>query len=299
MREVESKGGPVMSRFTTWRVLVFGAGLYLVGLAVLVFTGNPNVFPTVVMIGSFLVPVAYVAFFHRRGHFSSLNAPRTALSFLYGGILGTLAAAIIEPLVVQRFSLGNAFLIGVIEEAAKILGVMILARRREHHLEIDGFILGAAAGMGFAAFESTGYAFTAFISSQGSLSATVGVTLLRGVLAPLGHGTWTAILASVLFRESRDRALSINLRVLGTFLLVVVLHALWDSLPPLVTALFGPGIDVFIAQAIVGIAGIAVLWLRWRESQRQLAAETAEAAAVAAAPPPASEESDEGGQAGG
>ncbi len=292
MHEVKSAVDRTRSRFTPWRVLVFGAVLYVVGLAVLVFTGNPNVFPTVVMIGSFLVPVAYVAFFHHRGHFSPLNVPRTALSFLYGGILGTLAAAVIEPLVVQRFSLGNAFLIGVIEEAAKIIGIMIIARRREHHLEIDGFILGAAAGMGFAAFESTGYAFTAFISSQGSLSATVGVTLLRGVLSPLGHGTWTAILASVLFRESGDRALTINLRVLGAFLLVVVLHALWDALPPLVTILFGPGIDVVIAQAAVGIGGLVVLWLRWREARRQLAAESAEAAAVGAAPPPDSADQD-------
>ena len=64
-----------------------------------------------------------------------------------------------------------------------------------------GLILGAAAGMWFAALESMGYAFTAFLSSQGSLSATVNMTLLRGILAPIGHGTWTAILASVLFRE--------------------------------------------------------------------------------------------------
>ncbi len=273
------------TRFTPWRVLVFGAVLYAVGLGILLITGNPNVFPTVVMIGSFLVPVAYVAFFFRRGHFSSANVPRTALSFLYGGILGTLAAAIVEPLVVQRFSLGSSFLIGIIEEAAKIIGIMVVARRREHHLEINGFMLGAAAGMGFAAFESTGYAFTAFLSSQGSLSQTVGVTLLRGLLSPLGHGTWTAILAAVLFRESRDRALTINLRVLGAFLLVSVLHALWDGLPPFVTAVFGPGVDVFVAQAVVGGIGILALWRLWREARRQLAADSAPAPVEQGEPP--------------
>src|SRR2546430_5382081 len=47
---------------------------------------------------------------------------------------------------------------------------------------IDGLILGAAVGMGFAAFESTGYAFTAFLLSGGSLSSVVGVTLMRGLL---------------------------------------------------------------------------------------------------------------------
>lgn len=265
----------IKRRLPTWRVLVLGFLLYLLALAILILTGNPNLFPTVVLIGNFLVPVAYVSFFYGRQRFSDANVPRIASSFLYGGILGTLAAAIVEPLVIRRFDFQNAFLIGFIEELAKILGVMLIARRRQHHLEIDGFMLGAAAGMGFAAFESTGYAFTAFLESGGSLSVTVGVTLLRGLLSPLGHGTWTAILASVMFRESRDRPLTLNLRVLLAFVTVVVLHGLWDGVPPLIAALVGSGIDVFLSQALIGAAGVIVLWLRWREARRQLAAEAA------------------------
>ena len=55
----------------------------------------------------------------------------------------------------------------------------------------DGIILGGAAGMGFAALESSGYVFTAFVDSGGSLSTLVLVTLLRGLLSPVGHGTPT------------------------------------------------------------------------------------------------------------
>jgi RsiW-degrading membrane proteinase PrsW (M82 family) len=65
----------------------------------------------------------------------------------------------------------------VIEELVKILGVLLVARHRRHDLELDGLILGAAAGMGVAALESSGYAFSAFMRGGGSLSATVFVIL--------------------------------------------------------------------------------------------------------------------------
>ncbi len=54
--------------------------------------------------------------------------------------------------------------------------------------------LGAAVGFGFAAFESAGYAFNALFTASGlSLPNLVETEVLRGVLAPLGHGLWTAI----------------------------------------------------------------------------------------------------------
>jgi RsiW-degrading membrane proteinase PrsW (M82 family) len=194
--------------------------------------------------------------------------PTTVLAFLYGGLLGVLAASILEPLVIHRYSFGAAFVIGMIEEFVKILGVLVIARRRRHNAEMDGLILGAAAGMGFAALESIGYAFTAFLTSQGSLSATVAVTLLRGLLSPVGHGVWTAILTSVLFRESGPKRFHINLKVIGAYLLVVVLHGLWDALPGVISTFVSSGVDVFIGQAVVGGIGLFVLWRRWREARR-------------------------------
>jgi RsiW-degrading membrane proteinase PrsW (M82 family) len=122
--------------------------------------------------------------------------------------------------------------------------------------------------MGFAALESMGYAFTAFLASGGSLTAVVYTTMLRGILAPVGHGTWTAILAGVLFRESRQDHFRINGKVFFAFLGVALLHAFWDGLPAVIAILFSPGIDVFIAQTIIGGIGFLVLWLRWREARR-------------------------------
>jgi RsiW-degrading membrane proteinase PrsW (M82 family) len=266
-----------------WKVLLIGVALYVAGLAALIVTGNPNLFPTVVMVGSFLVPVTYVSFFYERRQMSSVTMAPTAMAFVYGGLLGVIAASILEPLFVRKLDLATVFVVGLIEELVKVLGVLVVARHRRHDSELDGLILGAAAGMGFAALESMGYAFTAFMQSQGSLSTTVSVELLRGLLSPLGHGTWTAILVSVLFRESRARRFRINWKVIGAYLLVVVLHGLWDGTPSLLSAVVTPGVDVFIGQLIVGAIGLFILWLRWREAKR-LALEEASTGSTEASP---------------
>jgi RsiW-degrading membrane proteinase PrsW (M82 family) len=257
------------ARGTTWRrVLVGGLVIYFVGMLVLILTGNPNLFPTVVMIGNFLMPVTFVVFLYERRHWSRLSLPTTALSFFYGGVWGVLAASVLEPIFIRQLDFSNMFVVGLIEEFAKILGVLFIARRSQHNAEMDGLILGAAAGMGFAALESTGYAFTAFLVSGGSLSTTVVVTLIRGILSPVGHGTWTAILASVLFRESGARYFHLNLSVLAAYLAVVVLHGMWDGVPILFAAVLSPGLDVFAGQSLIGGVGLFILWRRWREARR-------------------------------
>jgi RsiW-degrading membrane proteinase PrsW (M82 family) len=252
-----------------WRVLVFGLLAYFVGIFVLIVTSNPVLFPTVVMIGCFTIPVAYVAFFYERRHLSLLTMPTTAKSFLYGGVLGVFASALLEPLLVHDLNnLFSFFLIGLIEEFAKILGVLSIARRTPHDQEIDGIILGAGAGMGFASFESSGYAFTAFLGSQGSLSITVLLMLLRGFFSPFGHGTWTAILTGVLFRESAAGRFRLSRKVLGTYFLVSILHGLWDGIPVIISVFLHPGVNILIGYLIVGSIGFFILWRHWRRAVR-------------------------------
>ena len=92
-----------------WRILLIG--LVLFGVSVLVFavTGNPNLFPTVALIGNFLVPISYVAFFYERRHMSQVTLVSTARAFFYGGVLGVFAAALLEPLFIQRLTFSSAF----------------------------------------------------------------------------------------------------------------------------------------------------------------------------------------------
>ena len=262
--------GRVSSSTSSWlRILLLGLGLFVLAVFVFALTGNPNLFPTVALIGNFVVPVSYVAFFYERRHMSQVTMVSTARAFFYGGVLGVFAAAVLEPVFIRGLTFLSAFEVGLIEEFAKILGVLVVARHHRHDSEIDGIILGGAAGMGFAALESSGYVFTAFVESGGSLSVLVLVTLLRGLLSPVGHGAWTAILASVMFRESGPNRFRLDRAVLGAYLTVVVLHGLWDGLPQLVGTMTGQGLDVVLSQGAVGVAGLVILRFRWREAVRR------------------------------
>ncbi|HWQ47500.1 MAG TPA: PrsW family glutamic-type intramembrane protease [Methanosarcina sp.] len=259
---------PVVRRNGWLKVLTTAAVFYILLLVTLLLTKNSNLFPTLAMVGSFMVPVAYVAFIYERKHLSRLTMPTVSLTFIYGGLLGIIAAALLEPFFISQLNLGAILRIGFIEEFAKILGVLVIARHKRHDSEMDGLILGAAAGMGFAALESNGYAFTVFLKNNGNLSLAVAVTLIRGLLSPLGHGTWTAILASVIFRESRNGHFRINLQVIEAYLFVSILHAMWDGMTLVLTIVFNLGLGVLISDGVIGIIGLAVLWLRWREAVR-------------------------------
>src|SRR5690242_18521733 len=130
-----------------WRILLLGLLLFVVSVVVFGLTGNPNLFPTVALIGNFLVPVSYVAFFYERRQMSRVTLVSTARAFFYGGVLGVFAAALLEPVFVTRLTFLSSFEIGLIEEFAKILGVLVVARHHRHDAEIDGILLGGAAGM--------------------------------------------------------------------------------------------------------------------------------------------------------
>jgi RsiW-degrading membrane proteinase PrsW (M82 family) len=257
------------NRKLSWlKVFTGGLVLYIFGVFALAVTRNTNIFPTVVMLGNFLVPITYVAFFYQRRHLSKLDMPTTAWAFFYGGLLGVLAAATLEPIFLSQKSLFYSFEVGLIEEFAKIIGVIIIAKRCFHDSEMDGLILGAASGMGFAALESTGYAFTAYLSSGGSLSQTVIITLVRGVIAPIGHGTWTAILVSTMFRESGPQKFHINLKVIGAYVTVAVLHGLWNGLPDVLSMFPVTVFNVFTGQVSIAIVGFYLLWRHYREAKR-------------------------------
>lgn len=277
------KARPVNS---CWQIFLVGVLLYFTGLVILVETGNALLFPLVAFLGSFTVPISYVAFFYDRRTSSTLRIETVALCFLYGGVIGSFAASLLEPLFVQKFGLLPGIQIGLIEELAKILGVILIARHTRHTSMVTGIILGAAAGMGFAAFESNGYSFVTFMKTNGNLVALTDVTVLRGLLAPIGHGTWTAILAAVLFRQSTPERLEYDSKVIWAYITVSVLHGLWDSVPALWAAI--PMIrEAFAFQelfnlgslALIGVIGLIILARLWKKSKTQwsvLAAEDEE-----------------------
>ncbi|GAA2855842.1 hypothetical protein Acy02nite_08650 [Actinoplanes cyaneus] len=226
----EAAATPTTRKRTWLRVFLTGLLLWVLTVVVTLFTGNPNLIPTLVLLGSFLVPVTFVLWAFGRRHTGEVTAELLFSTFVTGGILGVLAASLLETYLLHPspvFFLG----VGLIEEAAKLSALAFLTRRLSHKYAVDGLVLGASVGFGFAAFESAGYAFTALFTEQGlSLMQLVQTELLRGLLAPLGHGLWTAILGGVLFSASGRQHFALTRRLLFSYLGVAVLHALWDSM---------------------------------------------------------------------
>src|ERR1700736_4914815 len=129
-----------------WRILLLGLGLLVLAVVLFAATGIPNLFPTVALIGNFVVPVSYVAFFYERRHMSQVTLVSTARAFFYGGVLGVFAAALLEPVFIRRFTFLSAVGGGFVGEFAKILGRLVVPPHPRHDTEIDGIILGGAAG---------------------------------------------------------------------------------------------------------------------------------------------------------
>lgn len=217
-----------------WRwlqVLVIGTLIWIASIVVTAATRDAILIPTVVLWGSFVVPVTAVIYDFDHEASRTLSPERVFLAFIYGGVLGVLVAAWLEKWLIGSGPL-QYLGVGLIEEAAKLLALVVIAWNLPRYTMRDGLVLGAAVGFGFAALESSGYAFVALLSKPGALSLhnLVYTELLRGVLAPIGHGLWTGILGAVLFRESSGGRLRITLAVVGTYLLVALLHGLWDSM---------------------------------------------------------------------
>lgn len=258
------------------RALLIGLVLFVVTIIVMLLTGNLNLYPTVILIGNFLVPVVFVAFLYDHQHISALSLDTVATSFCVGGILGVLGASILESLLVpvpanptHGLTLGGAMVVGLIEEGCKILVVMFLARRMSHTSQMDGLLLGGAVGMGFAALESTGYAFTVLLLSQGHIGASIVETVIRGFLSPFGHGVWTGILGAVVFRQSTQRHFRITVPVIVAYLFVSVLHALWDGSPLTLFLIIPPGIPLSANILILGLIGIITLAVLYRQAIRR------------------------------
>jgi RsiW-degrading membrane proteinase PrsW (M82 family) len=213
------------------RVFLVGLLLWVASVVVTFWTGNVNLVPTVILLGSFLVPVTFVVYAFERHADQVVTAQRIFAAFVYGGVLGVLGASVLEAAFLKQPSVATYLSVGLIEEAVKVAALWLLAWRLPRYSMRDGIVLGAAVGFGFAALESAGYAFNALFTMEGlSLQNLVETEVLRGLLTPVGHGLWTAILGGVLFRTAaRTGRLRLTGGLVGWYLLVALLHTLWDA----------------------------------------------------------------------
>ncbi|WP_394433944.1 PrsW family intramembrane metalloprotease [Streptomyces sp. SGAir0957] len=223
--------GPQVRAGLWKRCLWGGLALWVLTALVTYATKNTTLLPTLILLGSFLVPAVFVLWAYER-HGRDLGVHLILGCFLVGGVLGVLGASVMEYYLLHP-SVWMFVGVGLIEEAVKLLALMYVLRRHPRIRGLRaGLVLGATVGFGFAAFESAGYAFNAAVTMKGiDLRSLLETEVLRGLLAPFGHGLWTAIAGAVLLSYRRPNGhFRFAAPVVLTYVGVAVLHALWDSM---------------------------------------------------------------------
>jgi RsiW-degrading membrane proteinase PrsW (M82 family) len=214
------------------RLLVLALAAYGAVLMAWTQTGNRNLIPGLILTGSFAVPMSVLVLFFECNVRRNVSLYQVMRLLLLGGVLALLLSLFMYRIGAALLSDGlGASLAALVEEPAKLLALGILINNPRYRYTLNGLLLGAAVGTGFAAFESAGYAFRAGLE-DGSLVMR-DVILTRGVLAPFTHIVWTAMAAGALWRVKQGQPFRWQMladsrwrRVLAV---AVLLHMVWDS----------------------------------------------------------------------
>jgi RsiW-degrading membrane proteinase PrsW (M82 family) len=208
-------------------VLIGGAVLWAALTWATIETGNLNLVPSVIVLGAFLGPVAFVAWVYDRAR--EVPLPTLLICFVTGGALGVTGASVLEYRTMIDLGALPTVAIGLAEESCKLIVPLAIFLTGRYRREADGLLIGVASGMGFAAFETMGYGLTALLVSEGRIDEVVKLLFVRGVLAPAGHAAWTGLMCAALWHARLRPGVRGAAVVVGAFLTVVTLHALWDA----------------------------------------------------------------------
>ncbi len=232
--------------------LVFVSAFALLHLCCSSF-GNLNAYPGLMVIGAFMIPIAALVFFFE------LNTPKNISFFtvIKYFLIGGCASLVLTLLLNDFFSMElnewlSATMTGIIEEVAKLAIVaFIIWRSKNAKYALNGLLIGAAIGAGFAAFESAGYAFNIFLSElldgfniDAAYTEMIDNIILRALLAPGGHVVWAAMsgYALMLVKGKKELSMSfLNQKAFWKiFWIPIFLHAVWDM-------------PIFFGESIVGV----------------------------------------------
>ncbi len=221
------------SAWVYFKILIFFVIAYIPTRMGYITYGNLNFLPAMIMLGAFAIPVAVLMFFYEINLFRNIPFYKIVKYFVLGGALSLIFTMLLSTLGFNMdiSTYSGALMVGLVEEVAKAVVVaLFLFKSKKSNYILDGLLIGAAVGAGFAAFETAGYILKFGLSSGNA--AMLNIIKLRGFLAPGGHVAWAAIEGGALmyvkgFDKLDKRHLS-DKRFLLICLIPILLHGIWD-----------------------------------------------------------------------
>lgn len=298
---------PIEAVDTSWprpwlffRALAFSIVMYLVLSGGYDYFHNQNLIPGMMLMGTLAVPFSTLLFFYEVNVRQNISLYQILRLFFLGGILSLLISLVFFELAGDSpKGMWAQAAPGPIEETGKLLALLLVARSMRYHYKINGLLMGAAIGTGFAVFESMGYALRWLINGEiqgfvqvalkqtrtvSSVNIMKDVIFLRGVLSPLGHIVWTAIAGAALWRVKGKKPFRFGMFANGKFwhlfLIPVVLHSLWDMQIPFLDKL-----PYYGKYLLLGFVAWFVVLALVQEGLKELRAEKMEALASHATDP--------------
>jgi protease PrsW len=263
-------------------------------LAAVADTGNPNLVPTLLLLGALVVPLTFVTFARSWAGPQPVPIGTLSAAVLFGGVVGIVIAGVLEYDTLRALGTLPMAAVSLIEEGAKLAVAAVLLfvlRRRAHrlgrhhlaeaeagrHADADpsisgpltsgtaragslgvgaGIVLGVAVGTGFAVLETMGYGFVALIQSGGNVGAVEQTLFIRGVMSPAGHAAWTGLSCWGLWLLAAHRSGRRYLAFVGLLALAIVLHTCWDS------------VGTTITYVVIAVVSIGLLLIGLRQARR-------------------------------
>lgn len=239
--------------------------------------GNLKGYPGLMFIGALSVPFSVVIFFWEINIPRNVSLIEVVKVFLIGGVLSLIYTLTLSDLLGSKAIMGyaDAMLVGLVEETAKALALILFLRKAKFKYILNGLLLGAAVGAGFAVFETAGYAFETFIFSSWSrgLTNVVNNLTVRSILAIGGHVAWTAFVGAGIMvvkkNQNLERQHIFDPRFIKFLLIAILLHGLWDCYAFFdFPELFGLNSFLIILTAIIWIILLIVMSAGLRQATR-------------------------------
>lgn len=190
----------------------------------------------ILILVAFIPTIAFMAWFRSTGKRKREPWSMVLLSYLFGAIGAIAIAIVLEILAMALLSspfireydifaldptaltfLTIIVVAPIVEEAAKALGVS-KSMTRTLGTPRSGLVLGAAAGLGFAATENLLYEGGALI--EGGVSAFISIAILRTFSSALMHASATSVSGYGIAKSSLGRG-----SWLPYYLVAVLMHA--------------------------------------------------------------------------